>query len=435
VYQVVQWLEQTKLTREGMQTSQRSPRIFYGYIIVAAIFVFMLIMWGMSNTFGVFFESWLLEFGWTRALTSGAYSLFNMLTGLSGLLVARLADAINPRKTASACALLLGAGYLLMSQVNSAWQLYLFFGVLIGTGMGAYISMLSLVARWFEKRRGLMTGIVLSGMGVGKMIMPPITGWLMSIYQWRIALVILGIVTLLATIIAAQFLKSSPGGSRRLHHDEQEVVQKTPAQGNTTISLKRALQTFQFWQVCSLYFALLFCVVAISVHIVIHAIGQGFSIGVGVNSLAIIGLTTIAGMIVMGVTADKIGNKTTMAIGFALLTVTLLWLIVSQELWMLYLFAAVFGFAHGGIMTLLPPTVAELFGLKAHGVILGATAVVGSIGAAIGPLVLGFIFDITSSYNIAFLICAAIAGACLILTLLLRPIATGSSYAQTKQSL
>ncbi len=405
-----------------MQTDQKIPGVFYGYIVVAAIFVFMLIMWGMSNTFGVFFESWLSEFGWTRALTAGAFSLFNILTGLSGLMVARLTDVVNPRKTATACALLLGLGYVLISQVHTAWQLYLFFGVLIGMGMGAYISMLSLVTRWFEKGRGLMTGIVLSGMGLGKMMMPPIAAWLMAIYQWRIVFIILGIITLLVTVVAAQFLKRSPGRTEPLQHNEHEANRKTLAPQNNTISLRQAFQTGQFWQVCALYFSMLFCVVAISVHIVIHATGQGFSTPEAVNSLAIIGLTTIVGMIVMGITADKIGNRSAMAIGFALIAIPLLLLLVSHELWMLYLFAALFGFGHGGVMTLLPPTVAELFGLKSHGVILGATAVVGSIGAATGPVVAGFIFDITNSYSIAFLICAAIAAACFILTLLLRPI-------------
>jgi len=98
----------------------------YGYFIVAATFMSMLIMWGMSNTFGVFFESWLSEFGWTRALTAGDFHSFNLLTGVAGVIVARLTDVLSPRKTATACALLLGAGYLLMSQVNTAWQIYLF---------------------------------------------------------------------------------------------------------------------------------------------------------------------------------------------------------------------------------------------------------------------------------------------------------------------
>ena len=405
-----------------MKTNQKIKRVFYGYVIVAATFAFMFIMWGMSNTFGVFFESWISEFGWTRALTSGANSLFNILTGLSGVAVARLADAASPRKTATACALLLSSGYLLMSQINTAWQLYLFFGVLIGVGMGAYISMLSLVASWFEKRRGLMTGVVLSGMGLGKMIMSPITGWLITIYQWRITFIILGIITLLVTVLAAQFLKVSPGRFDQIQHREQGAKQQNLASHDLAISLKQAFQTRQFWQVCALYFSLLFCVVAISVHIVIYATGQGFSTYEAVNSLAIIGLTTIVGMIAMGIIADKIGNKNAMAIGFALLAISLSWLIASRELWMLFLFAAVFGFGHGGVMTLLPPIVAELFGLKSHGVILGATAVIGSVGAAVGPLVSGFIFDITSSYNIAFLICLATAAVCFILTLLLRPV-------------
>ena len=84
-----------------------------------------------------------------------------------------------------------------------------------------------------------------------------------------------------------------------------------------------------------------------------------------------------------------------------------IWLLVAQELWMLSLFAVIFGFAYGGFIVLVSPIVAEQFGLRAHGTILGVTSFAMMIGGGTGPLMTGRIFDISGSYQIAFLICAA----------------------------
>ena len=396
-------------------------KFFYGYVIVIATFFSLMWIWGTWNTFGVFFESWIGEFGWTRALTSGANSLNSILFGLAGILVARLTESFGPRKIATVCGFFLGLGYLLMSQISATWQLYLLFGVIIAIGMSAYISMLSIVAKWFEKRRGLMTGIVFSGMGLGMMIMPPVANWLISVYEWRASCIIMGASTLVVTILAAQFLRHAPVQTGQLSNNKDKEKQKTVVKEHGTLSLKEAFYNGQFWQISALYFFMLFCLVAITVHIVIYSTGLGISANNAVNILALIGGVSIVGMSVMGGTADKIGNKRSIAISFALMAIILFWLIVSKELWMLYMFAVFFGFGYGGIQALLSPITAELFGLKSHGIILGTAAFAGTIGAAVGPIAAGYIFDTTASYNLAFLICAIIAVLGFILTLLLPP--------------
>ena len=103
------------------------PRLYYGYIIVAAVFIIMMTIWGTGTTFGVFFKSFISEFGWTRTLTSGASSLREPVFGLICIITARLTDKYGPRVVVSVCALILGLGYFLMSQINAAWQLYLFY--------------------------------------------------------------------------------------------------------------------------------------------------------------------------------------------------------------------------------------------------------------------------------------------------------------------
>src|SRR4030042_41871 len=107
----------------------RQLKFFYGYIIVVAAFLIMTIMWGSVYVFGVFFEPLLTEFGWSRAMTSGAFALSFVMLGLLGIVSGRMTDRFGPRKVVTVCGLFLGSGYLLISQTGAIWQIYLFYGV------------------------------------------------------------------------------------------------------------------------------------------------------------------------------------------------------------------------------------------------------------------------------------------------------------------
>ena len=392
------------------------PKFFYGYIIVLAAFFILLMMWGSSYTFGVFFKPLLTEFGWTRAETSGTYSLFMVVHGLFYIVTGRLNDKLGPRIVMTACGFFLGLGYLLMSQISAIWQLYLFYGVIIGIGAsGGFVPLVSTVARWFVKRRGLMTGIVVSGIGLGTAIMPPVANWLISSYGWRTSFIIIGIITLALIILAAQFLRRDPSQMGQLPYGVDEVKAEGLNLEVGGFSLREAIRTRQFWMLSTMFLGFGFCIQAIMVHIVPHAIDMGISPAGAASILTIIGGLGIAGRVIMGSSGDRIGNKLAFIICFILLAITLSWVMAAKELWMLYLFAVVFGFAYGGHVPLGSPLIAELFGLREHGVILGATVFCGAIGGAIGPLLAGHIFDITSSYYLAFLVCAAISVVGLIL--------------------
>ena len=127
------------------------------------------------------------------------------------------------------------------------------------------------------------------------------------------------------------------------------------------------------------------------------------------------------GNAVFGGIGDRIGNRQAFAIGFVLMSAVLFWLVPAVEVWQLYLFAGVFGFAYGGLNAIESPLAAELFGLKSHGLIYGTVSLGFTTGASVGPLVVGYMFDVTNSYETAFWVSAAISTVALILTLLLRP--------------
>jgi MFS family permease len=397
--------------------------IYFGYIIVASVFLIMVVMWGTVTSFGVFFESILKEFGWTRALTSGASSLRNLVFGLVCIATARLADQFGLRVVITFCGLVLGIGYLLMSQIHAAWQLYLYYGVIVSCGMSGYIPMLSSVVKCFERRRGMMTGIVLSGMGTGVMIIPPIANYLVSTYGWRTAYFILAVSGFLVVSISAQFLKHPPHYD--INHSRSTDRSGTDHQNSSpgkTIKLREALLTKQFWLISALYFSFLYLVLVVFVHVFIHATGLGVTAKSAANILAIIGALCIVGMNISGQSADRIGNKQTLIISFVLMTISFLILLVARTAWTFYLFAAVLGLAYGGMQVLFSPLVAELFGLGSHGLILGSAGFSGSVGAALGPFVTGWIFDSVNTYKPAFVLCLILAGLSIILAFLIQPI-------------
>jgi MFS family permease len=172
--------------------------------------------------------------------------------------------------------------------------------------------------------------------------------------------------------------------------------------------------------ICLLYFSFLFSLVSITVHLVIHAIGQDIPATRAALTLSLIGGACIVGMNVMGNVADRFSNKIALGISYSLMGLSLVWLIPAHSEWAFYLFSIVFGFAYGGMQVLFSPIVAELFGTRSHGVILATGALVGSIGAAIGPIVAGYLFDAFGSYTIAFIICAMLAFTGLVSTFLLQ---------------
>jgi len=406
-----------------LSTGSKKPSFFYGYIVVLAAFFIMVIVSGLLYSFGVFLKPLSAEFGWTRAMTAGAHSMTVFVTGLLYMVTGRLNDRFGPRIVTTACGFFLGLGCLLMSQLSALWQLYLFWGVIVAMGLsGGFVPMTSTVARWFAKRRGLMTGIVGAGVGTGTMIVPPVTSWLISGYGWRTAFIVIGIIALLSLILAAQFLKRDPSRIGQLPYGENEVKPENLISEARGASFREAIHTKQFQMIWAIYFLLGTCVHTIMVHIVPHATDLGISAMIAANILAVVGGLSIVGRVGMGIISDRVGRKLSLVIGFILLVVALLWLPLARELWMLYLFAIIFGFSYGGLITLESPVVAELFGLRAHGVILGALVFGATTGGAIGPILAGHIFDIANSYYLAFMACAGLSITGLIVASLLKPI-------------
>ncbi|MBA7591364.1 L-lactate transporter [subsurface metagenome] len=286
---------------------------------------------------------------------------------------------------------------------------------------GLWVPMISTVSRWFVKRRVMMTGIVLSGVSLGSIIMPPLATRLITTYGWRTSYTIVGLIAMIIIITATQFVKRDPAQIGQLPDGKNRVKAASLDLPARNLSLREAIHTRQFWTISAVFGCLWFSSMAIILHIVIHAIDLGIPAISAANILVIMGGAGIAGRILIGSLADRIGHKSALLIGFTLIIVSLLWLLVAKELWAFYLFAVIFGFGIAGLVVLQPALIAGLFGLGSLSVIMGGVDFVGTTLATPSAIVTGYIFDVTSSYQLAFLICAGVSIIGLILSFLLKP--------------
>jgi len=401
--------------------SGSSDRPYYGRTIVAASFCMQAVAVGALVTYGVFFKYLQADFGWSRAFISGASSVAMLLMGTMGMVFGRLNDRLGPRVILLISGLMLGGGYLLMSSIGAGWQLYVFYGLFVGVGMSTHdIVTLSTVARWYRRKRGLMTGLVKAGTGTGQFTVPLIVSSLILAYGYRNAYMMIGAAIIVVYVLASRLLRRSPEEMGLRPDGESDVANDHLSSAGLT--LEQAVRTRQFWFCCVSYFCVIFGTMTILVHVVPHASDIGMVDTQAAAVVSIIGLVSIAGRVTMGNAGDRIGSRRTFLLCFGVLFVALTLLQIADRAWMMFVFGIIYGFAHGGFYTVLSPTVAELFGLKAHGAIFGVVYFWGTLGGAVGPVVAGRIFDIQQSYGTAFMLLLVLAFLAWLLMLRVRPL-------------
>ncbi len=399
---------------------RKGPKFFYGYVVILASSFLLVVMHGIHASYGVFLIPIQTDTGWDRATISGANSLAFFLMGVFAMVSGRFTDEYGPKLTMVLSGLVLGVGYFLSSRVSTVWQLYLFYGVIVGIGTSSGdVSLLSTAARWFSKRQGLMSSIIKVGTGIGIFVMPPVVTWLIGKYSWRIAFAVLAVVAAVGIITLAQFLKRDPSQVGLQPYGTAEATTSSQTTKGVDLTSREVLRTKQFWMICAAYFIAWYVTQSVMVHVAAHSEDTGLSATQAASVVSAIGGVSILGRLTMGLIGDRLGNRSALITCFSVLLIALIWLQFAQGLWMLFLFALIYGFAHGGFFTIVSPLMAELFGMTSHGTNLGMLFFLGLMGGAVGPIVTGRIFDLTHSYQLAFFILSASAAGGLILASLL----------------
>lgn len=385
------------------------------WLVVAALFTLTFALSNPLAAFGVFLPILAQEFGWSRGAISLAFSINLILGGAFGFAVGTLADRYGPRALLAATAALAGTGFALASTTEALWHFYLFVGLMAGVGMSAfYVLSTSTVARWFHTARGLATGLVLTGFNLGFVAGSPAAAWLIEHAGWRAAYGILGTSCgAVATLVALAVRYPSPTEVPR-PAGPAATAPRTGGRDWGGARLGEALTDRRFWCVGASWFLMGLVLTMLSVHVVPHARDRGIDLAQAALALTAYGLGAVVGRLVFGVGSDRLGARPTMFLCFALQIAALV-AIVAPTAHLLPLAMAVYGFGFAGADTVIVRVVPDVFGLRALGAIMGLLSLGWRGGAALGPALTGFAYDLTRSYAIPFGVAPILTLASLIL--------------------
>ena len=405
-----------------MSAQKSGSGLFYGYVIVSSTVVIFAAAFGVHYSFGLFFKPMASEFGWSRSMMSGAFSLSWLLHGIAAIFLGRWTDRYGPRVVLVFSAILLSSGYLLTTWINSPWQFYATYGVLVGIGTGGiYVPLVSTIARWFVVHRTRMTGIAVAGVGMGTFLVPLIANRLISAFGWRSTYEILGIAVFAIVFIFSLVLKRDPTLSGQHPDGARTVAASSAGVDGVGLSLQEALRSLKFWNICAQFFCFGYFTYSVLVHIAPYSTDQGLSTATAAYFVSVIGMASIIGKLLLGRLGDSIGNRNIYLLCFVMVMVAMASTLLLPTHWVGYPFVITVGLAYGGCSASHSPLIATHFGLRAHGQIIGAANNGYTIGATVGPLITGLLFDITGGYRLSFLLVAIAAGVGLLLSLFLKP--------------
>ncbi len=402
--------------------------IFYGWIVVIAAFIIMMISNGLRYSFGVFLTPMEEDFGLTRAFTSGIFSTYMIISSLAAIPVGWCLDRYGPRIIGISIGVFAGLGLFLTAQAYEPWHLHITYGLLfgIGTGINFYITM-SVISRWFVQKRALALAIVGTGLGVGTLALSSLTAYLISSYGWRASYLILAPIALIIISGAYLFLKKDPGEINTFPNGKEVSGTKSAASGdhkNTGIielTLKQALRTRDYWFIFLLWATVSGCVHLVMTQVVAGAIGKGIPPVQAATILGFLGFFSIPGRLLLGAASDRFAKRKILIVCALSMSAGMLVLTWSSTLLMFYVATAIFGFFFGGMTPAYTAVVPESFGVRHIGVIMGSLAISWGAGAAISPALGGYVFDTTGSYYMAYLTGAVAMVMAAIFSFYLRP--------------
>jgi len=371
--------------------------------VVAGAFAVTLVGFGSAYTFSAFLESLQKDFGASRGSVSLVFSLAGFLYFGLGVLSGPLADRWGSRRLAVAGMVLVGLGLAVAGQAQSLTQIYLAYGLGVGLGVGAsYVPVLGAVQRWFVRRRGFASGLAVSGIGVGTLVMPPLASLFIQTLGWRHAYLALGGLAVVVGVGMALLIENDPR-DRGLGPDgdpPQPLAASAGPEGSTVRDAVRSRRFVGLYAACLISSFGLFVPF---VHLVPYALDHGVPNASAVLLLGAIGVGSTAGRFFLGGLADRMGRAQTMLLMSTGMALSLLVWAASSGFPGLAVFAFFYGAFYGGFVALLPALVMDYFGGRNIGAIIGVLYTSVAFGTLVGPAAAGFAFDISRSYMLPIL--------------------------------
>ena len=415
-----------------MLTPLRSRiNIFYGWYILTACFFLLFFQAGARFSFGIMFKPMMTQLGWDRASISSVFFLNMIFFALTLSIAGRLYDRWGPKWVILISTLFLSVGYGSISFISTLWEFHLYYGLLAGIGMGgASVPLIAaLMSKWFEKNRGLVISLALSGNCIGQFVLVPVFSDLVLGLGWRISCIIIALcIFVVNTILALFVIKGEPGDLDQSNYSRQNNPAGNQRKnepgvsiaGSRDLNLKEVMQTSSFW----LYLIVMFVCGSgdflVTTHLVPMVTDFSISPTIAANMLAWFGLLSMGGILIAGPVSDQIGNKIPIALTFSLRLVLFILILSYQNLYTFYIFAMMFGSTFLITAPLTTTLVGRLYGFSHIGLISGFITMIHHLGGGFWSYIGGLSFDKTGNYQWSFIASAVMAGIALICSLMIK---------------
>ncbi|PSJ54236.1 MFS transporter [Pseudaminobacter soli (ex Li et al. 2025)] len=369
----------------------------YRWVIVGAGGLLGCVAIGAMFSLPVFLRSISQDTGWSITGISTAMTIGFLAMAAGSVVWGTLSDRFGPRLVALTGSGVLAASLALASQARSLAEFQLLFGLLVGAATAAvFAPMMACVTGWFDTQRALAVSLVSAGMGMAPMTMAPLAAWLITIHDWRTAMMIIAGIVAVLMIPAALLVRRPPA----LSDGPAEMAADEPQSGMT---VRQAVRSPQF---IILMLANFFCCATHSgpiFHTVSYAVTCGVPMIAAVSIYSVEGLAGMGGRIAFGILGDKFGAKRVLVMGLLAQAFGVLAYVFVSTLGPFYAVAALVGFIYAGTMPLYAVIIRENFPLRMMGTIIGGTAMAGSLGMSTGPLLGGLIYDHFASYALMYI--------------------------------
>ena len=376
-------------------------KVRYGWVVVAVGALMGCVAVGAMMSLAVFLQPITAATGWSRAAVSSAMTLNFLVMGAAGFAWGALNDRYGTRPVVLSGAILLGLGLTLASRAASELQFLLAYGLLVGLSAGSFfVPMMTAVSAWLPERRSLAVSLVSAGVGVAPMTVSPFAAWLLASTDWRSAELAIGVAAWALLVPAALFVRPAPqsaaaGGGSAVPAEPPMAV------GTALRSTPFIVLALTFFACCATHAGPIF-------HTISYAMVCGIAPLAAVTIYSLEGLAGLGGRVVFGLAGDRYGAKRVLIIGLFIQALAAGSFMFANRLGEFYAVASVFGFAYGGVMPLYAVLARDYFGQQIMGTVLGAAAMVSSLGMAIGPWIGGFLYDSFGSYAPMYLYSFAI---------------------------
>ncbi|HET7364632.1 MAG TPA: MFS transporter [Burkholderiales bacterium] len=361
----------------------------YGWVVVGVGALMSCVAVGAMMSLAVFLQPITQATGWSRTGVSSAMTLNFLIMGAAGFGWGALNDRYGTRPVVLAGAVLLGLGLVLASRATSPLQFLLAYGVIVGLSAGSFVvPMMTAVTAWLPSHRSIAVSLVSAGIGVAPMTISPLAAWLLTTHDWRAAQLVIGLLVWVLLIPAALFVRAAPvAGQGGLANATAEPVRISEA----LISAPFIVLALTFFACCATHAGPIF-------HTISYAVACGIPTLAAVSIYSLEGLAGLGGRVVLGLLGDRYGAKRVLIAGLMVQALGAGSFVFVNRLQEFYAVAAVFGFAYGGVMPLYAVLARDYFGQQIMGTVLGAAAMVSSLGMALGPSVGGWVYDTFGGY-------------------------------------